>query len=126
MRQYGAEFIGIPVPPDTTVDTLLTAGTGQAYDWPSSTASSAGSSGQTDIVRLTGVTTAGAGLALGINLYSTAARWSAAVSSFTTGSSGTYIVPPGYSRVFQRPANSTGFSVISGSSGIASIECWRK
>lgn len=124
MRPYTGRFIDNPVPPDTTVTTLLSAGTGQAFDWPSSTV--AGSSGQTDMVRLTGVTTAGAGLALGINLASTAAHWSAAVSTFTTGSSGTYMVPPGYSRVFQRPSNSTGFSVISGSSGIANIEVWKK
>lgn len=115
MRAYGARNPTdlIPAPPDT-VNTLLIAGSsGQAMDWPA----------DTDIARLTGISTAGATINFMVNLFSTmAAIPSSGSSAASTGVNHTVMG----SGMFQIPGGSTGFSVAALSSGYIGVECWKK
>lgn len=104
---------GIPVPPDTVVTLLIAGSSGQAADWPSGT----------QMVRFTGVSTAGAQLNFNVNLFSTKA---AAPSSGTSTEGTTGFQYPVLGRAeFQLPS-STGFSVAALSSGYVMVECWKR
>lgn len=104
---------GVPLPPDTVYTLLIAGSSGQAVDWPTNT----------QIVRLSGVTTAGAALNFVANLFSTAA---AAPSSGLSTSSTSANHPVSGALMFQVPASSTGFSVAALSSGYVFAECWRR
>ena len=124
MRTYGAlsPLDQIEVPPDT-VQTLLIAGSsGQAMDWAGSTISSTDKGAQ--LVRFSGVSTAGALLNFWVNLQTTnAAAPSSGLS--TQGTTG-FCVPVQGNRYLQIPGGSTGFSVAALSSGYISVEVWKK
>lgn len=119
MRPYGAgnPYQGIPIVPDS-VQTLLIAGSsGQAVNWLSTLA---------QVVRLSGVSTAGALLNFWVNLQTThAAAPTTGSTGTSSGSSDQQIAVQG-SRVMQIPGGSTGFSVAALSSGYITIETWRK
>lgn len=117
MRGFGAKFDQIPVLPDTVGQRVLAGGTGEAVDYPT----------DTDVVRLSAATTASGVYGFVFNPSSTAAAWPADDQSSTTASTGlNIVVPPGESRIYQRPSGSTGFSLISGTSGIVSYEFWKR
>lgn len=120
MRSYGSlhPTEQVPLPPDTVNTMLLAGGTAQAMDWPA----------DTEIVRLTGLTTAGAQFNFMVNLFSTAAAIpSSGSTSSTSGSTGVSHPVLGEA-TFQIPGGSTGFSVIghTGSSGYVYAQCWQK
>lgn len=128
MRTYGAlsPIDQIPSPPDS-VQTLLIAGSsGQAMDWVGAANSSAAGA---QLVRFSGVSTAGAQLNFMVNLVSTHCAAPSSGSSVTTGTSvgstGNNIAVMG-ERTFQIPTWSTGFSVAGLSSGYVMAEIWRK
>jgi hypothetical protein len=107
----------VPIPSDVQAKFALAAATAQAADWPSGVG----------IARVTGVTTLGGPLAFYFNDGSTKAS-SVADAAFTSGTSqssglSSYVVG---SREFQIPGTSTGFSLAAASSGVVSVECWRK
>ncbi len=119
MRAYGAlsPTDQIPLPPDTMANYVLAAGTAQAADWPT----------DAHLVRFRGATTAGGVYAFAVNMASTQAVWPAATVTPTTNTTGlNTIVPAGDELVYQRHPGSTGFSLIGGSSGIVSVEFWKK
>lgn len=127
MRQYGTLAANeiASVPPDS-VQTLLIAGSsGQALDWMSSgsTAFTAASQGPVNIVRFSGMTTAGAILNFIVDLQSTAASAPSSGSSFSSTSSRSVVMG---SRVFEIPGGSTGWSVAALSSGYILCEQWRR
>lgn len=103
-------------PPDTILTLLIAGSSGQTRDWGSTLA---------QIVRLSGVTTAGVTLNFWANLLSTAA---AAPSTGTTAtsdaSSGQNVAVQG-NRTLAIPAGSTQFSVAALSSGYITAEVWR-
>lgn len=114
-RGYVASVQQVPGPPNTVAAAMVSA-TGSALDYPS----------DADVMRLSGATTAGAALAFAVNLASTSAAWPAAASTATTATTGQNIViPTGESKIFRIPGDSTGFSLISGTSGIVTVEFWR-
>lgn len=117
----------IPVAPDS-VQTLLIAGSsGQAMDWPNSTSQQASSGVQ--IVRFTGVSTAGASLNFMVNLGSTHCAAPSSGSSVTTGTtqgSTWNNIPVMGQGVFQVSGVSTGWSVAALSSGYVTAELWKK
>lgn len=118
MRAYSAQNPhGVPVPADIMANYVMTAGTGQAADWPDGA----------NVVRFRGATTAGAAYAFAVNMLSTQAVWPAATVTATSDSTGrNTIVPAGNDLTLQVPSDSTGFSLIGGTSGIVSIEFWTK
>lgn len=120
MRSYGTlhPTEDAPLPPDTVNTILLAGATAQAMDMPTNAG----------IVRLTGLTSAGAQFNFLANLFSTAAAIpSSGSTSSTSGSTGVSHPVLG-SATFQIPGGSTGFSVIShtGSSGYVYAEFWKK
>lgn len=121
MRQIGSlhPSEGIPLAADTFACAVLAAGTHQAFDYPSTGC---------DIVRLSGATTAGAAYGFVFNNSSTSASWPATSQNATTAGAtqANALVPPGEARLFQVPRGSTGFSLIGGSSGIVTIEFWKR
>lgn len=107
----------IPLPADTMANHVMTAGTGQAANWPTGA----------QLVRFSGATTAGGVYAFAVNMVSTKATWPAATVTATTDSTGLNIlVPAGKHMTLQVPSDSTGFSIIGGSSGLISVEFWKK
>lgn len=129
MRRYTALIDRISMPPDTIQRILLTGGSSaQAMDWVTSTGAAVSSVAQAHIVRVTGMTTAGAQAHLFFDPVSTFATVLASGSSVSTGStvgSTGNSIPLFGSREFRIPAWSTGFSVASYSSGFAIVESWR-
>ncbi|HEX6992366.1 MAG TPA: hypothetical protein VF151_10790 [Gemmatimonadales bacterium] len=121
MRLFGTQHPqdAGPVAPDTVDTIILAAGVAQAADWPTGT----------HIARLTAVTTgAGGPMRSYFNAYSTKAAIPASGSSAsTTGAGGTGVnMPVLNERTIQIPGNSTGYSVVSPTSGYFHIECWRR
>lgn len=109
----------IPVPSDTVGCAVLAANAGEAFDWPTGT----------NVVRLSGATTAGGAYAFVFNAGSTGATWPSSDSVGTTASSGwNAMVPTGGSVMYQisSTASSTGFSVVSPTSGIVTFEFWKR
>ena len=129
MRAYSAlnPIDQIPLPPDTVQTLLLAGGTGQAFDWANSTVGS--SDARAQIVRFTGVSTAGATLNFHVNLISTHAALPSSGTSITTGttvgSTGNTMLVLGEG-VYQIPPWSTGFSAIARTSGYVIADVWRK
>lgn len=130
MRQYGSidPLSGLAFPPDS-INTLLIAGSsGQAMDWPGTTASGAAAAG-VGIARFSAVSTAGATLNFMVNLLSThcgaPSSGSSVTSGTSVGSTGNNLPVMG-AREFQVPAASTGFSVAALSSGYVMVEVWKK
>lgn len=123
MIAYSALFNDIPAPPDTVVTLLLTGGSSaQAADWPSTLA---------QLVRVTGLSTAGAAFTVFFNARSTHAAVGASGTSVTTGTSvgstgNTYPIYLGVPRAFQIPGGSTGWSVAAYTSGLAIVEIWKR
>lgn len=104
---------GVEVPPDTVQTYLLAGGTAQAIDFSTGT----------QMLRLTGLTTANAQLNFFANLNSTGA----AVPSTGTSTSSSAINQPVLGvRSFQIPGASTGYSLIAQTSGYVIAECWKK
>lgn len=123
MRPYAAlnPLDQISGPPDTVNTLFMTGGSSaQAMDYPSTLA---------QLVRFTGMSSAGAQLGFSVNLISTHAAVPSSGSSATTGttagSTGNSIPILG-TREFQIPSFSTGYSVASFSSGYVIAEFWRK
>lgn len=129
MRAYGAlnPIDQTPVPPDTVTTFLMTGGSSaQAQDWLSSgsTATATAAVAGVQLVRITGMTTAGAAFFFSANLFSTGA---AAPSSGTSiASSGVNIPIATGPRTLQVLGNSTGFSFFAFTSGYVIMEQWRK
>lgn len=119
MRYVGARFDQIPVLPDTVLSLLLTAGTAQAFDYPTGA----------DIVRVTaGTTAAAAAPSVFFNPATTGAVLPTTPSSLTTATShhNIPITPGDGGRIFQRPRGSTGFSVVCGTSLSVCVEVWSR
>jgi hypothetical protein len=129
MRTFGSLHPtdgGTPVAPDTVTTFLMTGGSSaQAADWLSSgsTAVASASVAGAEIVRLTGMTTAGGSFFFSANLFSTAA---AVPSSGTSISSSGVNHPIAAPTLFQVPGGSTGFSFAAFTSGYVIMEQWNK
>jgi len=129
MRTYGAlsPIDQIEQPPDTVQTLLIAAGAPQALDWANSTVGAASAKAQ--LVRFSGVSTAGATINFTVNLVSTHAAAPSSGTSVTTGTTAGSTgnnVPVHGSRTFQIPSWSTGYSVALLSSGYVFAEVWRK
>lgn len=127
MRQYGTLAANeiASVAPDT-VQTLLIAGSsGQAMDWISSgsTVVANAAVSKVNIVRFSGMTTAGAQLNFIVDLQSTAASAPSSGSSFSSTSSRMVVMG---TRVMEVTGGSTGWSVAALSSGYVFCEQWRR
>ena|SRR5258708_3276053 len=110
-----SELVGLP--PDTVATFALSVNTPIAQDWPAGT----------NMARLTGLTTLGAALGFYFQDGSTKATF-AGSSVF---SSGTSVSSQNNSAIFgskdyQIPGGSTGFSLVAGSSGQVTVECWSR
>lgn len=118
MRHIGAsDPQGWPAYSDEQANIVLTAGSAAAVSRPTDATH----------LRVGGATTASGGFSFAINLATSAAVWPAATVDTTTNSSGlNTIVPAGESRMFQLPAGTTAFGLISGTSGIVSCEFWKR
>ena len=114
MRSFSANATSIPVPPDTRITLLLAATVAQEIDYPTGT----------QVVRLTGLSSAGAQYNFYVNLHSSAAALPTSGSTATTGSTGISVPVLGM-REFS-VFTSTGLSVIAPTSGYVHIECWRR
>lgn len=119
MRYFGNRATpSILVSPDTRLSLLLTAGSGQAFDYPAGT----------DVVRLSvGSTIASLFGPVFFAPASTGAALPTTGGVVTTGDSSGGIPLMGSSPyTFQRPRGSTGFSLISGSSFSVCAEFWSR
>lgn len=120
MKTFGSidPLSHVPVVPDTRLSLLLTATSAQAFNWPSSDA---------QIFRVTVGSTIVLAAPVFFDFTSTGAALptTGAIVS-TVGSSGGLSVPAGQSRIYQRDPNSTGFSLIAGSSHSVCMEFWKK
>ena len=118
MRAYAARspIDQIPMPPDTVQTILVENSSGQAMDWGSTLA---------QLVRFTGLSTAGAALNFSVNLQATGALIPSSGSSIAGASSGSNI-PVNGTRTLQIPGGSTGWSAAAVSSGYIIAEQWRK
>lgn len=118
MRYFGTRAVPmIPVMPDTKLSLLLTANTGQAFDYPAGT----------DLVRFSvGSTQASLNGLVFADLASTGAALPTTGGVITTASSGGIILSGNFDRSYLRPRGSTGFSLISGSSFQVCAEFWSR
>lgn len=117
MRYLGSRFDQIPVFPDTRLSLLLTAATGQAFDYPTGT----------DIVRITAGSTASGFGTVFFEPASTAAALPTTGAIITTAAtSGALVITQGEERLYQRPRGTTGFSLISPTSSYVSVEFWSR
>jgi len=117
MRYFGtAATPRTPVLPDTTLQLLLTAASGQAFDYPAGT----------DLIRVTNGSTLGVG-AVTFNPSSTAAAVPTTGSTISSSVGGQNIlISYGQSVEFQVPRATTGFSLIAGSSHSVGVEFWSR
>lgn len=117
MRYFGTlQVPQIPVLPDTTLQLHLTVATGHAFDYPAGT----------DLIRITNGSTHGVG-AVSFNPSSTAAAVPTTAGTISSSVGGQNIlIPPGESKMYQRPRGSTGFSLIAGSSHYVGVEFWSR
>lgn len=119
MRYFGNRQIPqTPVIPDTRLALLMTANSGQAFDYPTGT----------DVIRITvGSTITSLGGPVSLQLESTGAALPTTGAIVTTSlSSGGILMNSGESRMYQRPRGSTGFSLIAGSSYSIGVEFWSR
>lgn len=105
---------GVTVPADTVANFLLASNAGQAMDYPTGA----------DFVRIAAATTAGGQLGVVFNAASTGAVWGTSFSATTASSAQNALVPAGAYMFYQVPRLSTGFSLIAGASGYATVEFW--
>ena len=118
MRYFGSlRTPAAPVIPDTVLSVQLTAGTAQAFDYPSGA----------DLVRVSmGSSVAGQGVVF-FNPSSTGAVLPTTLGAVTTATSGHNIpITQGAPMAWQRPRGSTGFSLIAPSSFQACVEFWSR
>lgn len=116
MRYFGNTHTPpAPVAPDTTLCLLLTAATGQAFDYPTGT----------DLYRITPGSTAAGVSNIFFNPSSTAAAVATTAGTISSTVGGqNIVVGVGDQRTYQRPRGSTGFSLIAASSLPVSVEFW--
>lgn len=121
MKTYGAlnPIDRISQPADTLFTLLIAGSSGQAADYPVGVSSAGGP----QLVRFTGVSTAGALLNFFVDLQSTKA---VAPSSGQSTQGSSMFIPVQGNREFQIPGGSTGYSVAALSSGYVIAEFWRK
>lgn len=103
----------VPVPADICITFALSAGTAAAADMPS----------MGEICRLTGMSSAGNSLAFSVNMQSTAVIVPTAGTSQSSAGVSTPVLGQ---TSFQVPGVSTGFSVVSLTSGYVFAEFWNK
>lgn len=121
MRLYGTlhPTERATMPPDTCVTLSPAASSAAAADWPAGA----------NMVELRGITTGGAQLNFYVNMHSTLVAYPGAGTTSATGtsagSSGISIPVLGQ-RTLQIPGGSTGFSVISPTSGLIHAEVWKR
>jgi hypothetical protein len=127
MKSYTALTNTIPRPPDTTQTLLLAGGTAQAMDWAGSTIGS--TAVRANIVRFTGVSSAGVTLNFHVNVISTHAALPTSGTAITTGttvgSTGNSLPVLGQGS-YLIPSFSTGWSAIARTSGYVIAEIWSK
>lgn len=123
----------IPLGPDTVTTFLMTGGSSaQAQDWLStgSTAMVNAAAAGVGIVRLTGMTTAGAAFFFSANLATTGAAVPTSGTSVSSAGPGGVSIPiavgPFGQSMFQVNGGSTGFSFAALTSGLVIMEQWRK
>lgn len=120
MRYFGSRAVPQnPVIPDTRLALLLTANTGQAFDYPTGC----------DLFRVTiGSTVASLLGPVVLQPESTGAALPTTGAVVTTNNStGGILINVGEQpRMYQRPRGSTGFSLICGSSYSVGIEFWSR
>lgn len=118
MRYFGhREIPAAPSLPDTVLSVLLTAGTAQAFDYPT----------DTDLVRVTPGSTITGVSNVFFNPSSSAAAVATTAGVATTASAGlNIIIGVGDTRTWQRPRASTGFSLVCASSLPVSVEFWSR
>lgn len=114
MKSISINSVDFPVPPDTKTTILLAANTAQAIDYPT----------DAHLVRLTGLTTAGAEFPFYANLQSTAAALPSSGTTATTSTTGVS-VPVVINREFAI-ASSTGWSCIAHAAGYVTAEFWKR
>ena len=114
MKSISINSLDYPVAPDTKTTILLAANTAQAIDYPS----------DAQVMRLTGLTTAGAEFPFYANLQSTAAALPSSGTTATTGTTGVS-VPVVVSRVFA-VASSTVWSCSAHGAGYVTAEFWKR
>lgn len=106
-----------PVAPDSWLTVLLTAGTAQAFDWPTNC----------DLFRVSvGSTVASLGGPVFFNPSSTSAVVPTTSAVITSGTSAGIPINAADNIIFQRPRTSTGFSFVSGSSVSFCVEFWKR
>lgn len=118
MRYFGTfEVPPIPVIPDTVLSLLLTAGSAQAFDYPTGC----------DMFRVRPGTTGSSQVSVFFNPSSTAAVLPTTLGAVTTATSGHNIpVGIGDSVMYQRPRASTGFALVCATSASVSVEFWSR
>lgn len=118
MRAYSTPqpYDLVPVQPDAKQVLLIAGSSGQAMDWPTGA----------NIVRFSGVSTAGATLNFHVNLESTLAAIPSSGSTASTAASSGITTPVMGERTLQIPRGSTGWSVAAHSSGYITAEVWKR
>lgn len=119
MNYMGTRAVApIPAIPSHRLSLLLTAGTAQAFDYPTAA----------DLLRITvGTTVASIAGLVFFDLTSTGAALPTTGAVVTTANtSGGISVTGNEARMYVRPRSSTGFSLISGSSFPVCIEFWTR
>lgn len=120
MRNYGARVaLDIKVPPDQVLTLSIGGSSGQAFDYPIGTG----------IVRFTGISTGGAVMNFWVDPASTKASVPSTAngtSGWTTQGSSGFGFPVHEQDIFQLSGSATGGSVAAFSSGIISVEVWKK
>lgn len=118
MRYFGNLHTPMhPVFPDTVLSLQMTAGSGQAFDYPTGC----------DLVRVSvGSSVAGQGVAY-FNGVSTGAVLPTTSHTITTATTQLNVpITPGEGRIYQRPRGTTGFSLIAPTSIQACVEFWSR
>lgn len=115
MRSISINSVHFQVPPDTKTTILLAAATAQAIDYPT----------DAHLVRLTGLTTAGAEFPFYANMNSTAAALPSSGTTATTSTTGVS-VPVVINREFAVSAGATGWSCIAHGAGYVTAEFWKR
>ena len=115
--RYVSGKLELPVVPDSVATFLLGANTAQAMDYPSGA----------DFMHVTFCSSLGAVLGGVVNGNSTHAAWGTSQSGTAASSLASMLVPPGVGEGrFQRPRASTGFSVVSPTSGYCYVAFWSR
>lgn len=118
MRYFGNLHTPIsPSLPDVVLSLLLTAATGQAFDYPAGC----------DLIRVSAGSTFALPGTIYFNPNSTGAVAPTTAGTITTATTGHNIaISAGESKTYQRPRGSTGFSLFAPSSHSVSVEFWSR